>query len=60
MSSFTSLGEGGGTRSVTEGVLLSAKLPQSPYGDSPLTEGAENRQHDFIITLHPPHGGCFF
>ena len=40
--SFTSLGEGGGTRSVTEGVLQRAKLPQSPFGDSPLTEGAEN------------------
>ena len=25
----------------TEGVLLSAKLPQSPIGDSPLGEGAE-------------------
>ena len=28
-------------RSMTEGVLLFAKLPQSPFGDSPLTEGAK-------------------
>ena len=38
---FTSLGEGGVMRSMTEGVLLFAKLPQSPFGDSPLTEGAK-------------------
>ena len=36
----------------TEGVLLSAKLPQSPNGDSPLTEGAENDSKNHVT----PHG----
>lgn len=46
---------------VTEGVLLSAKLSQSPIGDSPLGEGAERN----ICLLKrsqkkPPTGGfCF-
>ena len=39
---FTSLGEGGGPRQRWKELYTMQKLPQSPIGDSPLTEGAEN------------------
>ena len=39
---------------VTEGVLQSVKLPQSPFGDSSLNEGAEKKRFSCGALMKPP------